>query len=412
MVKTSISSTKYVIYGIFSTKLKIDKPDLIGAFFGQTEGLIGDDLEFQNLQKTGKLGRIDIKIKKVKTKFIGEFTIPTALDKVEVSLVAAAIESITKIGHTTGIIKIKDIKDEREDKRKEILKRAEELLSNLKEKLPDSNKISLDITSNISKRDIRNYGEEIYGGSKIKYKNELILVEGRADVLNLLKNGFSNVLSINGNQISNKLINLTSGKVLTAFLDDDRGGRENLKLLESKININNYVFAPNGKEVEELTYKEILKCLKNKKEIEFKKDNNIIDKIKIIVEEVKSFKKEIDKNSQKKEVKVENNKQNDKKHFSKIEFEKISLIIEEIQKTKEYVILNKTFRKIKSDKLSNITKLKTEKGEILIFDGICENSVFNKAVENNIKIIICRGKSRIKNYKGINIKLFDDFFGE
>jgi len=156
MAKISISSTKYLIMGEFNSNGIIEKTDLIGSFFGQTEGLIGEDLEFSNLQKNGKLGRIEINIKKIKDKTIGTFKIPTSLNKTQVSLVAAAIESIKKIGHSNGNIKITNIRDEREHKRKEIIKRAEELLTNLKEDLPNSNNITKTIEEKQKIKKIKN----------------------------------------------------------------------------------------------------------------------------------------------------------------------------------------------------------------------------------------------------------------
>ena len=38
----------------------VEKPDVIGAVFGQTEGLFGPELELRELQKSGRIGRIEI----------------------------------------------------------------------------------------------------------------------------------------------------------------------------------------------------------------------------------------------------------------------------------------------------------------------------------------------------------------
>jgi len=267
MVKISMSSTKYVIIGEFNSNGIIEKTDLIGSFFGQTEGLIGEDLEFSNLQKNGKLGRIEINIKRFNNKTKGKFTIPTSLNKTQVSLVAAAIESIKKIGHSNGNIKIINIRDEREHKRKEIIKRAEELLNNLKEDLPNSNNITKKIEEKQKTKKIQKYGKNCFGGPNLKNIKEIILVEGRADVINLLKNGFENIISFNGTQIDNYLINFCKDKEITLFLDDDYAGHKHLEEIQSNIKIKNYTFAPDGKEVEELNLKEINKALKNKKTV-------------------------------------------------------------------------------------------------------------------------------------------------
>ena len=198
MVKIAMGSVKYVIHGTFRVSGIIDKNDLIGSFYGQTEGLIGEDLDFSKLLKMGKLGRIEVSVKKSKGKTSGTFKVPTALDKVEVSLLAAALESIDKIGHCSGSISISNISDERDDKRKQVLKRAEELLKNLKGEMPESKSIRDGVSSKIQTQKMKEYlKNKVYGGPNVSLDKEVILVEGKADVSNLLKQGFSNVLSIN-----------------------------------------------------------------------------------------------------------------------------------------------------------------------------------------------------------------------
>lgn len=404
-----MTSTKYIINGSFNTLGYIDKQDLIGSFFGQTEGLIGDELEFQNLQKTGKLGRIDITLIKSNGKTKGKFQIPTSLNKVEVSLVAATLESITKIGATTGEIKILSIIDKREDKRKLILKRAEELLSNLKEVLPNSIEITENITQNFSKHQIKTYGKNIFGGKDIKLLNEIIIVEGRADVLNLLKNGINNVISFNREEINNSIYKLCSQKELIAFLDGDKPGKFKLEELKDLLNIDYYSFAPEGKEVEELNYKEIIKCLKNKIEIEkpISNDNILINKIKDIIIKKLNKKEELIIKPIKNIKKNKNIVDFKNNYFNKQEYNKIKNIIEGIKDKNEYILLNENNRIIKKGKIKDIYNLQTNKGKTLVFDGICENLLINKAKENNIEIIISKSKSRCK--ESIKIFLFDFF---
>ena len=59
MAKIAPTSIKYMIYAKFEADGAIEKPDVIGALFGQTEGLLGEDMEMRELQKQGKIGRID-----------------------------------------------------------------------------------------------------------------------------------------------------------------------------------------------------------------------------------------------------------------------------------------------------------------------------------------------------------------
>jgi DNA primase len=397
MSKNSISSTKYLIVGEFETKGIIDKPDLIGAFFGQTEGLIGENLEFQNLQKTGKLGRIEINLKEKNGNSYGKFEIPTSLDKNQVALVAAAIESIKKIGHCEGSIKIKNVIDVREEKRKIIFKRAKEILENIKKELPDSEYLTQKLNKETINSRIKKYEKEIYGGNNVLYNDEIILVEGRADVINLIKNGFDNVICFNGSNIPKFISNLTKTKITTAFLDGDRGGEKELEELLIKADIDYYTFAPEGKEVENLSFKEILKCLKNKISVEEKKINKIKSKKDFnIVEKIKSTLNKINNN--------------EKLFFTKNEFDKIKKNIDLTKDNNKYYLLDKNLNLIKSDEINLISKINDKnKNKILIFNGICENSVINTAKKNNINLVICKSKAKIKNYENINVKLFDDF---
>ncbi len=423
MVKTSMSSTKYIIFGEFKVEGYIDKPDLIGSFFGQTEGLIGEDLDFQNLQKTGKIGRIEIDLKKSSGITKGKFSIPTSLDRVEVSLVAAAIESIKKIGHTNGEIKIIEIKDDREEKRKLVLKRAEELLNELKEELPDSIEISNNIKSNVSKKLITKYGKEYYGGPNIKNSLDLILVEGRADVLNLLKHGIENVISFNGSKkLSNYFFELVKDKNITLFLDDDVAGKKESKVLIDKLDPDYLCFAPNGKEVEELNYKEIIKALKNKKSL---KENNKLEE-EISIEEIKNIvikklKNElINKFEQSKPIvkKVKNDliktakeklKVDSSTCFEKEQFEKIEYLINKIKNKDLFILLNNDFRQIKVGNIGDLNSLKSNRGKILIFDGVCENSILKKAEELGINLIVCKSRNKSLKKTNLKIKLFKDF---
>ena len=59
----SVSTTKYIINAQFEVDGVVEKPDVVGAIFGQTEGLLGEDLDLRELQKTGRIGRIDISVK-------------------------------------------------------------------------------------------------------------------------------------------------------------------------------------------------------------------------------------------------------------------------------------------------------------------------------------------------------------
>jgi DNA primase len=429
-----MSSTKYVIIGSFETKGYIDKPDIIGSFFGQTEGLVGEDLEFSELQRKGKLGRIDIDIKKKDGKSYGTFSIPTALNKVEVSIVAATLESITKISHTNGKIKINEIRDDREEKRKVVLKRAEEILQKLREELPESSNITKNISESVRTKSIEKYDNgEIYGGPDIEKYDEIIIVEGRADIINLLKHGYFNVLAFNGSDIPNFVKKLSKNKTIIAFLDGDKGGRDELRELKDTIYLDYYTFAPEGLEVEELSFKEIGRALKNK--VKYKETNNLISKLKNIIKKdkvtsTKKIKKGLDKVNKKvddfqknilyskddtnfnnnKETKTSNIKEEENLYLKKYELDKIKSKIKILQnKEEEFLILNNKQNIIKKGKLEDFYKLgKLDNGKYLLIKGVCENSILNKSKGIGIDIILSEKKSsKLKSNKPI-VRLFDE----
>lgn len=113
MAKISPVSIKYTVHAKFSAHGSVEKPDVIGALFGQTEGLLGNDLEMRELQKEGKIGRIEVELKSEDGKTTGEIKIPSALDKAETALIGAAIETIDKIGPTEATIEVESIEDVR-----------------------------------------------------------------------------------------------------------------------------------------------------------------------------------------------------------------------------------------------------------------------------------------------------------
>jgi len=264
MAKIAPTSIKYIIYAKFEADGTIEKPDVIGAIFGQTEGLLGDELEMRELQKQGKIGRIEVEINLEDGKTLGEIEIPSAMDKNETSLIGAAIETIEKIGPSETKVKIDRIEDVRGSKRDFILERAKQLLGgmassgtsdmNMKEigrELGESSRISA----------LKTYGTENLPCGDIS-GDEVIVVEGRADVVNMLKQGIKNVICMNGMKLPETIRELSKEKTITLFVDGDRGGKLIAKNVIENARVAYMAIAPEGKEVEELTSKEILMSLR------------------------------------------------------------------------------------------------------------------------------------------------------
>jgi len=270
MAKIAQVSAKYIVHADIHIEGVVDKPDVIGAVFGQTEGLLGADLELRELQKSGRIGRIEVNTDTTNGKTTGTIIIPSSLDKAETAIVAAALEVIQRIGPCNSVIKVSRIEDIRISKRKFLVERAKQLLQKLmNDVLPDSQEISDEVTSSVRVMEITEYGKDrLAAGPNIDDSDEVLVVEGRADVINLLKHGFKNAIAMNGSTVPNTIIELSKRKIITAFVDGDRGGDLNVMELMQVAEIDFVTKAPDGKEVEELTKKEIHKALRGKNSAE------------------------------------------------------------------------------------------------------------------------------------------------
>jgi|TARA_Y100000034_G_scaffold93389_1_gene113009 DNA primase len=266
MGKIGLVAAKYIVHANISIEGTVDRPDVIGAIFGQTEGLLGEDLELRELQRNGKIGRIEVNMQTKAGKASGEIIIPSSLDKTETAIIAAALETIQRIGPCNSKIQSKNIEDVRTSKRSYVIDRAKELLKEFTEHImPDSQEITEEVSHSVRMMEIVEYGKErLPAGPSIDESDEIIIVEGRADVLTLLKMGIKNVIAINGTSVPKSIEELCKKKEVTLFVDGDRGGDLIIKEITAIAEIDYIIKAPDGKEVEELTKKEINKSLRSK----------------------------------------------------------------------------------------------------------------------------------------------------
>ncbi len=272
MAKTYIDIVKYMVEARFDISGLAEKPDIIGAVFGQTEGLLGGGLDLRELQKNGKIGRIEIEAATQGNKTYGKLFLPSSLGRVETCILGATIESVDRVGPFETIFKVNKIEDTRSEKRRKIVMRAKDLLKTLlTTEMPDSKEISELVETDVKSSVVTTYGpDNLPSGPDIADSNEIILVEGRADVINLLKNDIDNCIAVGGatGKIPQTVIDLSKSKETTLFLDGDRGGDMILRGLLNVCDIDFVVRAPDGKEVEELTRKDIIKALRAKVPIE------------------------------------------------------------------------------------------------------------------------------------------------
>ncbi len=263
-------TTKYIIHAKIKADGVIERPDVIGAIFGQTEGLIGADLDLRELQRSGRIGRLEVNIKSNMGKSLGTIEIPSSLDKVETAVLAASLETIDRIGPCISNITIAKIEDVRTSKRKKVIERAKTILSEMfDEMLPESQEITDEVRQSLRIEEITTYGKEnIPMGPNVLYSDAIIVVEGRADVLNLLRYGIKNAIAVGGTNVHQAIIDLCKKKTVTAFTDGDRGGELIIKELLQVADIDYIARAPDGKGVEELVQKELLRSLRQKIPVE------------------------------------------------------------------------------------------------------------------------------------------------
>lgn len=263
-------TTKYIIHATIKADGVIERPDVVGAIFGQTEGLIGADLDLRELQKSGRIGRLEVNIKSNMGKSVGTIDIPSSLDKVETAVLAASLETIDRIGPCISNIAIAKIEDVRSAKRKQIVDRAKQVLTAMfDEMLPESQEIIDEVRQSIRIEEMTTYGKDnIPMGPNVLDSDAIIVVEGRADVLNLLRYGIKNSIAVGGTNVPQAVADLCKKKTVTAFTDGDRGGELIIKELLQVADVDFIARAPDGKGVEELVQKEVVKSLRQKIPVE------------------------------------------------------------------------------------------------------------------------------------------------
>ena len=257
---------KYRVRLGFEVDGVVERHDIIGAIFGQSEGLFGPELDLSELAKTGKVGRIEVLLRHVKGKTVGTITIPSALDRASTAIIAATVEAVDRVGPYPARVRLEEIVDVREERRSWIIRRAKEILRDWTlTKMPSAAEVLKEVSEVLAPAKVIKYGPEgLPAGPDVDEAEEVIIVEGRADVINLLKCGITNVIAMNGLRVPETIVRLCERKEATAFLDGDHMGEMLLKELLSTAKIKYVALAPRGKEVEELTPREVLEALANR----------------------------------------------------------------------------------------------------------------------------------------------------
>jgi len=256
-------SAKYLIHTNITADGVVERSDVVGAVFGQTEGLLGDDLDLRDLQQSSKVGRIDVDIRSENGQSFGKLTIASGLDKVETAILAAALETINRVGPCRSNVEIESIEDVRAAKRRQVVERAKDLLGEFEGDVMTSHELVEEVRRALRVEDITEY-EGLPAGPRVASSDAIVVVEGRADVLQLLQFGVKNAIAVEGTNVPDAVASLTRNRTVTAFLDGDRGGDLILKELEQVGAVDYVAFAPEGNSVEDLPRQEIMSALREK----------------------------------------------------------------------------------------------------------------------------------------------------
>ena len=376
MAKISPVSIKYMVHANFVVEGALEKPDVIGAIFGQTEGLLGADLEMRELQKEGKIGRIEVELERKNRMTTGVIKIPTALDQSETTLIAAAVETIEKMGPCDAQIEVARIEDVRGSKRDYIIERAKKLMGEIQGKT-DSREISKVIKDASRTTSVQEYGKEKLAAGDLSGK-ELIVVEGRADVMNLLKAGVDNVIAMNGTKLPDSVKTLSQEKDIILFVDGDRGGKLIIQNVLDNAKVKYIAFAPDGKEVEELSGKEILMNLRKKVSVE-----EFLEKSK----SRRGYSRN-DRSNSSEEVKSE---KVERLEVTKDVEEKLKEIYSKNKGSGKAVLLDSSLKEIKAVSSRALGRaLEREKPSAIVIDGTVTGNSLKAAEDSNVSVVVAK----------------------
>ena len=401
-----LTTTKYLIHAQITANGIVEKPDVVGAVFGQTEGLLSNDLDLRELQRTGRIGRIQVNIQSNSGRAKGEIVIPSSLDRVETAILAASLETINRVGPCEAEIHTTKVEDVRAVKREQVVNRAKEIYKNMVESVgPTSMRMIEEVREAMRVHEISEYGDDrLPAGPSIHTSDAIIVVEGRSDVLNLLKYGIKNTVAVEGVSVPKAIGELSKKRTTTAFVDGDRGGELILKELLQIGDVDYITRAPKGKEVEDLEKDEVLVALRDKvPTAQFLANHDILND---------SNKKENNHNhrNNRKNQRYNRNEKRAPVEEPVIEDDEVSLMkdmLKEFEGTGCGAILDEALNMTKEVEVENIyEEIKNIEGtaNTVIFDGVISQRLVDVASQKGIKKLVAFKSMNIVK-KPNNVKL-------
>lgn len=416
---------KYHVKLKFEVDGLVEKADIIGAIFGQTEGLLGPEMNLNELQKVSKVGRIEVNVDSRSNMAKGDALIPMSTDISTAALIAAAIESIDKVGPFQAKFLLVGIDDIRAIKKRIIVDRAKKIVQEWATKtISEGEEMLKDVYDASKPGRLTAFGKaQLACGTGVFDSDWIILVEGRADVINLLRAGFDNSIAIEGAKIDETITKLTEGKRVVAFIDGDRAGDLILKELQGLVSIHKVLRAPAGREVEELTPLEITEILK---EIisptttnEGKQGTTIPRQVQIAEEQPEGPEFKLQRRGEKREnqdmiAEINHHISSSQKTINTEDTPEVLSAVQElypqINETLEAVILDNSMRTILKLPVSDLIKKLngTEGASILVLDGIITQRLVEAANKIGIEYIIGHRTGELRKASDIKVRTFRD----
>jgi DNA primase len=415
---------KYLIRARIEVDGRVDRHDIIGAIFGQTEGLLGSEFDLEGLQEKDKIGRLQVELKHQDNKTVGIIQVPSNLDRVETAIIAAMLETVDKVGPYTARVIVEDIRDLRAEKIKIIIERAKEILRKIRESEPDVKEVIRQVEGEVAKAPrLIEYGpERLPAGPDVETSDTIILVEGRADVINLLKYGYTNVIALEGarEKIPETIRNLASKKKVVLFVDGDRGGELIALNVIGQIKVDYVARAPKDREVEQLTGREIAKALSEMmpaeefmKELRAREKPPEVREVKPVTipeAEVQQVEEQVQQVQEVKEVKPVEAPQAPQVETVTIAIPKnVVGEIDKLKGTLEGVLYDRSWNEIARVKVKDLvsTLQGMEPGKVfaIVFDGIITQRLVELSAEKGVNLVIGARMGSKLSYKPPNLRV-------
>lgn len=372
MGKVSQDSANYLIKAKLESSGVIEKTDVVGAIFGQTEGLLGEDLDLRELRNKGKVGRFEVDLDNSGGSTEATIEISTSLDAADTAILAASLETIEKVGPTRSDIRIEKVSDVRSSKRDYIVKRSKQILKDIKQENPGMNELKQEVKSEVREGELSEY-EGFQAGPELHFSDEIVLVEGVADVKNLLGHGVKNALALGGTSVPSKISEIVEDRTVTAFLDGDRGGDLILEELKSDAEPEFVARAPEGKEVEELDEEQVYEALRDREPLKYVENS---------------------------EVEVEELEDDEKEH--------VLDVMDDLVATRALNVLDTDYKVLGRTPVENTASLDTEEGYIVLADGEIDEKLVSLAENLGAEYVIGREKSSTVNSSELSIFTEDE----